>query len=82
MLAWNSKYRKIGSHGLGLLLLIIGAVLLRVVLISNGWPGINSDEATMGLNALHILTRGERPIFFYGQNYLGTIEAYLGAFFF
>jgi 4-amino-4-deoxy-L-arabinose transferase-like glycosyltransferase len=42
----------------------------------------NSDEATMGLNALHIFTRGELPIFLYGQNYMGTLEAYLGARFF
>jgi hypothetical protein len=82
MFSWNSKYRKIGPHGLGALLLITMAVILRVVLISNGWPGTNSDEAIMALHALHIINRGEWPLFFYGQNYMGTIEAYLGAFFF
>lgn len=35
----------------------------------------------MGLEALHILRRGEHPIFLYGQNYMGTAEAYLGALF-
>src|SRR5260370_39561043 len=78
----SSKYSKIGSYGLGALLLISVAVILRVVLVSNGWPPINSDEAITGLQALHILTRGERPLFSYGIPYLGTIQSYLGAFFF
>jgi hypothetical protein len=33
----------------------------------------------MGLAALHILHIHQYPTFFYGQNYLGTIEAYVGA---
>src|SRR5438046_1229501 len=33
----------------------------------------------MGLEAMHIAFRHESPIFLYGQNYMGTIEAYLGA---
>lgn len=33
----------------------------------------------MGLMALHIAGRGERPIFFYGQQYMGVLEAYLAA---
>lgn len=57
-------------------------MLLRVTLIWNGWPTTNSDEGVMGIVALHIFKRGEWPIYVYGQNYLGTIEAYLGAFFF
>ena len=32
--------------------------------------------------AMHILYNGEHPIFFYGQNYMGTLEAYLGSAFF
>lgn len=36
----------------------------------------------MGLMAMHILNKGEHPIFFYGQNYMGTLEAYLGSAFF
>jgi hypothetical protein len=82
MLFMNSKHRKIGPYGLGAVLLITAAVMLRLILISKGWPLSNSDEATMGLQALHILTRGELPIFFYGQNYMGTLEAYIGSFFF
>ena len=36
----------------------------------------------MALEALHIAYRGEHPVFLYGQNYMGTIEAYLGALLF
>lgn len=70
---------KIGSYGLGAIALIALAVLLRVVLIALGWPQHNSDESVMGLMALHINNRGELPIFFYGQLYMGATEAYIGA---
>lgn len=36
----------------------------------------------MGLMARHIAYSGAHPIFFYGQNYMGATEAYLGALFF
>jgi hypothetical protein len=52
---------------------------MRIVLIAQGWPETNSDEGTMGLEAMHIAFRGEHPIFLYGQNYMGMLEAYLGA---
>jgi hypothetical protein len=35
----------------------------------------------MGIMAIHIL-HGAHPIFFYGQNYMGAVEAYLGAMLF
>jgi hypothetical protein len=59
--------------------LIACGVALRLALILAGWPHSNSEEGTMGLEAMHILLRGERPIYFYGQNYMGAGEAYLGA---
>ncbi len=33
----------------------------------------------MGIMALHIAYHGEHPIYFYGQNYMGALEAYLAA---
>ncbi len=36
----------------------------------------NADEAVVALMAKHIL-RGERPIFFYGQAYMGSLDAWL-----
>ena len=76
------KQIKIGEYGIAAIVLIALAVILRVVLISLGWPRHNSDESIMGLMALHINNRGELPIFFYGQFYMGATEAYLGAGFF
>lgn len=40
------------------------------------------DTATVGLMAVNILTKGERPLFFYGQNYFGSIEAFFAALLF
>jgi hypothetical protein len=70
---------KISWYGLGAIALITLAVLLRAVLVASGWPQHNSDESVMGLMALHINSRGELPIFFYGQFYMGATEAYVGA---
>ena len=52
-------------------------VLYRVVLVLTGLPQTNSDEATMGLMARHILAGVRAPVFFYGQHYMGALEAYL-----
>ncbi|MEH1015361.1 hypothetical protein V6U90_19880 [Micromonospora sp. CPCC 206060] len=64
-----------------LLAVLLGAagVGWRVWLTSVGTPPHNSDEATMGLAALHIGQGRELPVYFYGQHYMGTIEAYLAA---
>ena len=67
-----------GGWWAGLALIALGA-LIRLGLLLSGWPATDSDEGTMGLMALHINTRGEHPLFFYGQSYMGTIQAYLGA---
>ncbi len=61
-----------------LLALLVCAFGLRVLLAWMQWPLLNSDEGTMGIMAMHI-QHGERPIFFYGQNYMGTLEAYIAA---
>lgn len=42
-------------------------------------PVPSGDEAIVGLMARHILLQGERPVFYYGQDYLGSLEAYLAA---
>ena len=36
----------------------------------------------MGLMARHILFQGEHPIFFWGQSYMGSLEAFVAALFF
>jgi hypothetical protein len=69
-------------YGLIALLIILLASALRILILQRGWPVLDSDEATTGLMALHILKYGEHPLVFYGQDYVGTIQAYLAAFFF
>src|SRR5690242_18279608 len=73
------KYFKIGVNEIYALAIIIFGTLVRVLLIVLNWPLLNSDEGTMGIMALHIAYRGEHPIFYYGQHYMGTLDAYLGA---
>src|SRR5438093_3610314 len=73
------KHLNINRHGICAFCLIIFATVLRIILISQGWPETNSDEGTMGLMALHIAYREEHPIFFYGQGYMGSFEAYFAA---
>ncbi|MEU5913718.1 hypothetical protein [Micromonospora sp. NPDC047527] len=69
---------------LGLVGWLTGLALLtgigyRLWLLAHATPPTNSDEATMGLAALHI-ARGEGfPVWFYGQQYMGALEAYLAA---
>lgn len=63
-------------------LLALAALLLTAGLkgwlVVGGWVPFNSDEAVVALMARHILG-GERPIFFYGQAYLGSLDAFLVA---
>src|SRR3954451_4720099 len=85
MLRWGeirAKYLHTNSYGLWAGALIVLAVVLRVVLIALGWPQLDSDEGTMGIMGMHILSHGERPVFLYAQSYMGALEAYLAAAFF
>ncbi|WP_240925766.1 DUF423 domain-containing protein [Micromonospora sp. CMU55-4] len=64
-----------------LLAVLVGfaAVGYRLALLFADVPPTNSDEATMGLAALHIARGDSFPVWFYGQAYMGTLEAYLAA---
>ncbi len=55
------------------LLLLLGAGIRLLYLV---YPYMDADQAINGLMARHVLL-GEFPIFFYGQEYCGSIEAYL-----
>jgi hypothetical protein len=76
------KQVKIGTYEILAVLIIAFATFVRLFLTARGWPHSNADEDTMGIMAIHIAYRGDHPIFFYGQYYMGTLEAYLGALFF
>jgi Dolichyl-phosphate-mannose-protein mannosyltransferase len=78
----SAKYLRIGPYELCALAIVLLAALIRIALLRLDWPLLDSDEGTMGLMAMHIAYRGEHPIFFYGQGYMGAFEAYVAAFFF
>jgi len=68
----------------------IAGWLLMIVCIGVGWKAVwlsqdvfpfNADEAITGLMARHIL-QGAWPVFFYGQSYMGSLDAFLVAAFF
>src|SRR5258708_39797891 len=59
-------------------LILALAVGLRLWLLARDVPTLNSDEATVGLMALHVL-RGEWTVFYWGQPYMGSLEAILAA---
>src|SRR5438034_6792195 len=56
------------------------ALVIRVWLVARTNGVIDGDEVLVGVQAEHIL-RGELPMYFYGQPYLGSLEAYLLALF-
>lgn len=61
-----------------LTIILLIAVAWKTIWLSVGAFPFNSDEAITGLMARHIL-QGERPIFFYGQSYMGSLDAFLTA---
>src|SRR5205085_11258813 len=50
---------------------------LTSMVFSNG----DGDQAVLGIMAYHI-QRGEHPVFYYGQPYTGSLEAYAAALLF
>ncbi|GAC1343944.1 MAG: hypothetical protein NVSMB27_04340 [Ktedonobacteraceae bacterium] len=57
------------------------AILSRLWLIVHTKGVMAGDEMMVGLQAEHIL-RGDRPLYYYGQPYMGSLEAYLAALIF
>lgn len=62
-------------------------LLFGVLLLAAAWKSVfitwdvipfNADEAVVALMARHIIN-GARPVFFYGQVYMGSLDAYLAA---
>lgn len=54
------------------------ALLIRVWLIAQSHGMMDGDEAALGIQAENIL-RGQFPVYFPGQNYMGSWDAYLMA---
>ncbi len=60
---------------LSLAAVLLTAAVLRAGLLAAGAFTFHSDEAIVGLMARHMLQGREFPIFFYGQAYMGSLDA-------
>ena len=62
--------------------MLVYAGIFLIALAARGIPlltaELGGDEAVIGIMSLRVLA-GEFPIFFYGQNFMGSLEAYLSA---
>ena len=76
----EGEQKKLDWFWLCAILLIGFLVRLHFLWITSA--GIESDEAIVGLMAKHMSEGRAWPIFYYGQNYLGSFEAILTSFVF
>jgi hypothetical protein len=67
------------AFGVGLLVCVLIGAGLRLAIIASPLGEIDGDEAVVGLMARHIAFLGERPVFYWGQPYLGSLEAFTAA---
>src|SRR3954451_9991864 len=63
----------------GLLALLLVGLAFRLAIIASPLGEIDGDEAVVGLMARHIAFGAERPVFYWGQPYLGSLEAFTAA---
>lgn len=76
----NRRYSQMTGRRYALLfagLLLLAAAWKAVFIVWDVIP-FNADEAVVALMARHIL-RGALPVFFYGQAYMGSLDAFLVA---
>ncbi len=64
-----------------LIFILLATVFSRYGLLKHWYANFNGDEAIVGLMARHIL-EGEIPVFYYGQEYLGSLESLVASFYF
>jgi len=70
---------KLSVFWVGLTLILLLGLALRLAVIASPLGEIDGDEAVVGLMARHIAFLGERPVFYWGQPYLGSLEAFTAA---
>ena len=73
LIAWTKRW----PHA-PLALAILLSLAARITLLIRTHAMIDGDEALVGIQAQRIL-QGARPVYFYGQAYMGSLEAYLAA---
>ncbi|MFH1523130.1 MAG: hypothetical protein ABIE43_04940 [Patescibacteria group bacterium] len=64
------------------ILLFALILVVRIFYLANWEMHLDADESIVGIMAKHILEGKKLPIFFYGQNYMGTLEQFTVALFF
>src|SRR5437764_15040665 len=64
---------------IGLAAALVVGLAFRLAIIASSLGEIDGDEAVVGLMARHIAFLGERPVFYWGQPYLGSLEAFTAA---
>jgi hypothetical protein len=62
-------------------LCLLFALLIRAWLVVHTRGVIAGDEAMVGIQTEHILS-GQHPVYYYGQPYMGSLEAYFAALLF
>src|SRR6266568_1936831 len=67
------------AFALGLAVALLVGLALRLAVIASPLGELDGDEAVVGLMARHIAFLGDRPVFYYGQPYLGSLEAFSAA---
>lgn len=78
----SNLLRIIKSKDLLCLVFILSATIFsRYGLLKHWYTHFYGDEAIVGLMARHIL-EGEIPVFYYGQEYLGSLESLVASFYF
>ncbi len=63
----------------GLALALIVTFAWRLAILDRTEWAIESDEATIGLMAKHIARGESLPVWYYGQHYMGSLEAFTAA---
>src|SRR6267378_2583057 len=67
------------GFAIGLTIALVVGLALRVGVMASPLGELDGDEAVVGLMARHIAFLGDRPVFYYGQPYLGSLEAFSAA---
>jgi hypothetical protein len=76
------RLRALSAFEIGLAVALLAGLAIRLAVIASPLGEIDGDEAVVGLMARHIAFLGERPVFYWGQPYLGSLEAFTAAPFF
>lgn len=75
----RDKRLPVPAATLAALSIVAVACGLRLTLMALRWPVLTADEAIIDLMARHIAYQAAHPIFYWGQHYMGALQAYLGA---